>query len=253
MTRLDTLFFDVGGVCLTNGWDTDARLAAASHFILDVEETEERHQALADCFERGELSLDAYLDHVVFHRERTFSRDAFVAFMRSRSQPHRASLTVISGLASGGLYRMATINNESRELNRYRIDTFGHVRTSPLQRARRTCELAGLGDAAHSDPDLAEWDYGTYEGRTTADIRRERPGWSLLRDGAPGGESTDQVSGRVDRCTGALVLGMASPPRDTLQVRDVRAVQLVVPVAHDAGLARASWFSTSRRPDWIRR
>ena len=62
MTRLDTLFFDVGGVCLTNGWDTDARLAAASHFALDVGETEDRHQALADGFERGELSLDAYLD-----------------------------------------------------------------------------------------------------------------------------------------------------------------------------------------------
>ena len=66
MTRIDTLFFDVGGVCLTNGWDTDARLAAASHFVLDVEETEDRHQALADGFERGELSLDAYLDHVSF-------------------------------------------------------------------------------------------------------------------------------------------------------------------------------------------
>jgi putative hydrolase of the HAD superfamily len=79
----------------------------------------------ADGFERGELSLDAYLDHVVFHRERPFSRDAFVAFMRSRSQPHRASVSVIGRLASNGLYRLATINNESRELNRYRIDTFG--------------------------------------------------------------------------------------------------------------------------------
>lgn len=125
MARLDTLFFDVGGVCLTNGWDTDARLAAASHFALDVEETEGRHQELADGFERGELSLDAYLERVVFHRERGFSRDAFVAFMRSRSRPHRAALRVIGRLASGGLYRLATINNESRELNRYRIDAFG--------------------------------------------------------------------------------------------------------------------------------
>lgn len=125
MIRLDTLFFDVGGVCLTNGWDTDARLAAVSHFVLDVEETEDRHQALAEGFERGELSLDAYLDHVVFHRERTFSRDAFIAFMRSRSQPHSASLSVIARLASDGRYRLATINNESREMNRYRIDTFG--------------------------------------------------------------------------------------------------------------------------------
>ena len=110
---------------LTNGWDTDARLAAASHFVLDLEETEDRHQALADGFERGELPLDAYLTHVVFHRDRTFSRESFVAFMRSRSQPHSASLRAIGRLASDGLYRLATINNESREMNRYRIDTFG--------------------------------------------------------------------------------------------------------------------------------
>lgn len=125
MITLDTLFFDVGGVCLTNGWDTDARLAAASHFVLDVEEAEDRHQALADGFERGDLSLDAYLDHVVSHRKRTFSRDAFVVFMQSRSQPHRASLSVIARLASGRRCRLATINNESREMNGYRIDTFG--------------------------------------------------------------------------------------------------------------------------------
>jgi putative hydrolase of the HAD superfamily len=125
MIRFKTLFFDIGGVCLTNGWDTEARLAAASHFVLDVNETEDRHQALADAFERGELSLDAYLDHVIFHRVRAFSRDAFIAFMRSRSQPHSASLSVIARLASDGRYRLATINNESREMNRYRIDTFG--------------------------------------------------------------------------------------------------------------------------------
>jgi putative hydrolase of the HAD superfamily len=125
MTRLHTLFFDVGGVCLTNGWDTDARLAAASHFVLDVGETEDRHEALADGFERGELSLDAYLGRVVFCRDRPFSRESFIAFMQSRSQPHSASLGVIGRLASNGRYRLATINNESRELNRYRIDTFG--------------------------------------------------------------------------------------------------------------------------------
>lgn len=125
MTGLNTLFFDIGGVCLTNGWDSNARLAAASHFALDVDETEHRHHTLADGFERGELSLDSYLDHVVFFRPRTFSRDAFVAFMQSRSQPHSASLSVIGRLASGGRYTLATINNESRELNRYRIETFG--------------------------------------------------------------------------------------------------------------------------------
>lgn len=124
MTRPDTLFFDVGGVLLTNGWDTDARLAAAAHFALDLDDTEDRHQALFDGFERGDLSLDQYLDQVVFHRERPFSRAAFIAFMRSRSQPHRASLSVLGRLVAGGRYRLATINNESREMNRYRIDAF---------------------------------------------------------------------------------------------------------------------------------
>ena len=77
--------------------------------------------------------------------------------------------------------------------------TFKKVFTSPLQRARRTCELAGFGAVAEIDPDLVEWDYGQYEGRRGADIRAERPGWNLFRDGCPGGESPEQVSARADR------------------------------------------------------
>lgn len=77
--------------------------------------------------------------------------------------------------------------------------TFAKVFTSPLRRAQRTCELAGFGPAAEIDPDLVEWDYGEYEGRTMADIRAERPGWSLFRDGCPGGESPQQVAARADR------------------------------------------------------
>jgi probable phosphoglycerate mutase len=77
--------------------------------------------------------------------------------------------------------------------------TFAKVYTSPLQRARRTCELAGFGAVAEVDPDLVEWDYGQYEGRRTAEIRAERPGWLLFRDGCPGGESPAQASARADR------------------------------------------------------
>ena len=73
------------------------------------------------------------------------------------------------------------------------------VLTSPSQRARRTADLAGFGGLAEIDPDLAEWDYGQYEGRRTADILTERPGWFLFRDGAPGGERPDQVGARADR------------------------------------------------------
>lgn len=77
--------------------------------------------------------------------------------------------------------------------------TFGKVFTSPLQRAKRTCELAGFGSVAQIDSDLVEWDYGDYEGRLTSDILKERPDWQLFRDGCPGGESPQQVAARADR------------------------------------------------------
>jgi broad specificity phosphatase PhoE len=76
---------------------------------------------------------------------------------------------------------------------------FAEVLTSPLRRARDTCELAGLGEGATVDPDLAEWNYGAYEGLTTSEIRSQRPGWELFADGAPGGETATEVGVRVDR------------------------------------------------------
>lgn len=76
---------------------------------------------------------------------------------------------------------------------------FAKVFTSPLQRARRTCELAGFGAVAEIDPDLVEWNYGEYEGRTSDAIHAERPDWRLFRDGCPGGESPLEVGGRADR------------------------------------------------------
>jgi probable phosphoglycerate mutase len=104
--------------------------------------------------------------------------------------------------------------------------TFAKIFTSPLRRAMRTCELAGFGPVAESDPDLVEWDYGEYEGRTTADIRAERPDWSLFRDGCPGGESPQQVAARADcvarrlRATNGDVLLFSS--RHFLQALAVR-------------------------------
>lgn len=77
--------------------------------------------------------------------------------------------------------------------------TFAKVFTSPLQRASRTCQLAGFGAKAEIDPDLLEWDYGEYEGLRGADIRAERPGWNLFRDGCPGGETPQHISARADR------------------------------------------------------
>ena len=77
--------------------------------------------------------------------------------------------------------------------------SFARVFTSPLQRARRTCELAGFGDRAEVDPDLVEWNYGEYEGRRTEEIRAGRPDWQLFRDGCPSGESPQQIGARADR------------------------------------------------------
>jgi probable phosphoglycerate mutase len=82
--------------------------------------------------------------------------------------------------------------------------SFSRVFTSPLQRAARTCELAGFGARAEIDPDLVEWNYGDYEGWRTADIHRERPDWQLFRDGCPGGESVVAVSARADRVLSRL-------------------------------------------------
>ena len=82
--------------------------------------------------------------------------------------------------------------------------TLNKILTSPLQRARRTCELAGFGNVAEVDHDLVEWDYGQYEGRRTAEILAERPDWQLFRDGCPGGESPAQVAVRADRAVGRV-------------------------------------------------
>jgi broad specificity phosphatase PhoE len=89
--------------------------------------------------------------------------------------------------------------NACRLEERLRGITFAKVFTSPLQRATRTCELAGFGAVAEIDRDLLEWNYGEYEGRLTADIHKERPDWQIFRDGCPGGESPNEVGMRADR------------------------------------------------------
>ena len=87
---------------------------------------------------------------------------------------------------------------------RLKETAFAKVFTSPLQRAVRTCELAGFGAAAIVDNDLVEWNYGDYEGKTTAEIHQQRPGWQLFRDGCPGGESLDEIADRADRAVSRL-------------------------------------------------
>ena len=89
--------------------------------------------------------------------------------------------------------------NARRLASRLTARSYSKVLTSPLQRAARTCELAGFGGVAEADPDLLEWDYGAYEGRRSVDILAERPDWDLYRDGCPGGETPAQVESRADR------------------------------------------------------
>jgi broad specificity phosphatase PhoE len=106
--------------------------------------------------------------------------------------------------------------------------SFTKVLTSPLQRARRTAELAGFAECAQADPDLMEWDYGAYEGRRTSDIQAKRPGWRLFEDGCPGGETLVEVSTRADRVIARVRGGdvLVFAHRDILRVLAVRWVVL---------------------------
>jgi putative hydrolase of the HAD superfamily len=119
------LFWDVGGVLLTNAWDHQERSKALEHFHVDPEEFQSRHDMVVSSFERGKLTLDEYLDRTIFYRERPFGRGEFRDVMFSLSQPFPENLAFAQSLASSRNYFMSTINNESRELNGYRIDKFG--------------------------------------------------------------------------------------------------------------------------------
>jgi putative hydrolase of the HAD superfamily len=123
MAKVRALFWDVGGVLLTNAWDHQERDLAIGHFRLDKVEFESRHKELANRFEEGKLSLEYYLEQTVFYEPRSFGLEDFKRFMFSLSKPKSEILEIARGLA--GKYPMATINNESRELNQYRIETFG--------------------------------------------------------------------------------------------------------------------------------
>lgn len=123
MSTIRALFWDVGGVLLTNAWDHQERDQAVERFLLSKPEFEERHQELVPAFEEGKLTLDGYLDRVVFYEPRTFSKEDFKQFLFSLSRPKPQSLELARSLH--GKYVMGTINNESRELNQYRIENCG--------------------------------------------------------------------------------------------------------------------------------
>ena len=119
------IFFDVGGVLGSNGWDREQRAAAAQHFGLDVTEVEDRHGEAVATLEQGRMPLDEYLRCTVFHRPRPFTPAAFKAFMLAQSRPFPETIDLARALARTGRYRLMTINNESAELNQYRLEQFG--------------------------------------------------------------------------------------------------------------------------------
>jgi putative hydrolase of the HAD superfamily len=124
MGEVTALFWDVGGVILSNGWDRAARAEAAKKFGLDWEDFQDRHELASPAFETGQITLDTYLQRTVFYRKRAFTRDEFIAFMFAQSEEFPESRAVVSALAQTRKYFLATINNEPRELNVRRIEQF---------------------------------------------------------------------------------------------------------------------------------
>ena len=121
---ITTLFLDIGGVLLTNGWDRQARRLAAEKFQLDHEDFDERHHLTFDTYEEGKLSLDDYLDRVVFFEERAFSKEVFKAFMFGRSQPYEDMLSLMRTLKARYGLKIVAVSNEGRELTIHRIEQF---------------------------------------------------------------------------------------------------------------------------------
>jgi putative hydrolase of the HAD superfamily len=118
------VFVDIGGVLLTNGWDRAARTRAAARFKLNMAEMDERHHLTFDTYEEGKLTLEEYLDRVVFYEPRPFSRARFRRFMFAQSQPYPEMLALMARLKARHRLKVAVVSNEARELNAHRIHTF---------------------------------------------------------------------------------------------------------------------------------
>jgi len=155
------IFFDIGGVLGTNGWDREQRAGAARHFGLDVGELEEPHGEAVAMLEQGRMTLDEYLRNTVFYRPRPFGLEEFKACMLAQSAPFPETIDLARALARTGHYRLMTINNESAELNLHRLEQFGlrdifiaffsSCWVGVLKPARRIYELALAMSQAEPD------------------------------------------------------------------------------------------------------
>ena len=119
-----TLFWDIGGVILTNGWDRASRREAATVFDLDWEEFQDRHDLSFPAFDSGHITLNEYLDRTLFYRPRSFTREEFTAFMFAQSKEFPDSRAILEKVAGSQKYFIGAINNEPLELNQYRIEAF---------------------------------------------------------------------------------------------------------------------------------
>jgi len=128
MANIAALFWDVGGVVLSNGWDRSARAEAARRFSLDVDDFNERHRLAEGELETGKITLEAYLDRTVFFREQPFTRDEFKNFIFAQSRENKETRVLLDELTATRRYLLATLNNESEELNAYRIRKFDLTR-----------------------------------------------------------------------------------------------------------------------------
>ena len=126
MPKITTLFWDIGGVILTNGWDRESRKEAADAFHLDWEEFQDRHDLSFPAFDTGQITLNEYLDRTLFYRKRPFTREEFTAFMFAQSKEYPDTRAILDK-ASSQKYFVGAINNEPLELNQYRIEAF-HLR-----------------------------------------------------------------------------------------------------------------------------
>ena len=125
MTEIRHIFFDIGGVLGSNGWDHEQRERAIKKFAINPEDFEWRHKEVVAEWEEGRITMDEYLDISVFHTKRDFTRNAFIEFMYSQSVPDEATISIARALSRQPGYTLMTLNNEALELNTYRIEKFG--------------------------------------------------------------------------------------------------------------------------------
>jgi putative hydrolase of the HAD superfamily len=127
LAEITTLFWDIGGVILTNGWDRGSRREAAEVFHFDYDEFQDRHDLSFPAFDSGHITLNEYLDRTLFYRTRSFTREEFTAFMFAQSKEYSDVRAVLTDAVRSGKYFIGSINNEPFELNQYRIEAF-HLR-----------------------------------------------------------------------------------------------------------------------------